>query len=159
MHHWLDHHIPGAHRFGRRTFILLHGGVSWILLGWLIFTLPTRRFSASGGPLEILDSRYWGLVWITGGVLCLINAPLRKRWKGRDVIGFMGLVTPPVVWLAGYLWSAGTYLLSGGEWGNDRAWTGIVFYYLISAFVLVTAGWPDPDDPTIEPRRPRRGSP
>lgn len=153
MHHWFERRIPGAARFGRRTLILLHGGGAWLIFGWAIYTIPVHRFS---GPSEVglvlswLDSPLTGLLWLAGGGLAIVNAPLRKRWGGRDVIGFVGLTVPPIVWFLAYLWSAIVYLVPGGAVGTDRSVVGLVNWYLVSAFVLVVAGWPDPDDPTIE---------
>jgi hypothetical protein len=151
MHHWLEDHIPGTARFGRRTLVLLHCGTVWLLLGWAIYAVPVDRFSnpGPGGALDALDDPRWGFMWIVGGILAILNAPLRRRWHGRDVPGFLGLTTPPVVWLIGYIWSAITYVVTHGEYGNSRAGLGLVTWYLVSVFVLIVAGWPDPDDPAI----------
>jgi hypothetical protein len=153
MHHWLNHRIPGTARFGRRTLILLHCGFVWILMGWLIISHPQRRFSQAGGPLEFLDRPWWGYAWLIGGVLAVVNAPLRKKWNGRDVPGFLGIISPPIIWVVFYLISVVGLLVTGGESGNPRAGTGLAIFYLISVFVLVVAGWPDPDDPAIEVQR------
>lgn len=157
MHHWLDHRIPGAQRFGRRTLILLHGGIIWMITGWATLTIPVARFSNPNevGLLHTLDSPLWGWMWIAGGTLAALDAPLRKRRHGRDVLGFMGLVTPPVVWLTCYICSAIAYLATAGQSGNARSAFGMAAYYLISVVFLVIAGWPDPDDPAIDGVGPR----
>jgi hypothetical protein len=102
-----------------------------------------------GGPLAAMDSPLWGWMWIVGGVLAVIDAPLRKRRHGRDVIGFMGIVTPPVVWFFAFLWSSLAVAIPGGQAGNARSPFGLGAWYLISVFVMIVAGWPDPDDPAI----------
>jgi hypothetical protein len=161
MHHWLDHRIPGTQRFGRRTLILLHVGFIWILIGWATLSIPVARFSSPGstGLLHAMDSPLWGYLWIVGGTLAVIDAPLRKRRHGRDVIGFMGIVTPPLVWLAAFSWSAAAFVVTHGHAGNGRSASGAAAYYAISVFVLIVAGWPDPDDPAIEPKPRQDGGP
>lgn len=154
MHQWLSRGIPGTTRLGRRTLILLHCGTVWLITGWAIQAVPVERFSQPGpdDALQILDSPAWSLMWIVGGTLAILNALLRKPWNGRDVLGFLGLTTPPFVWLLAYLWSAIVYVTTGTD-GNPRAWLGVLTWYLVSAFVLIVAGWPDPDDPDIDHRR------
>lgn len=151
MHHWLEDRIPGQSRFGRRTLVLLHCGSTWIIFGWAIYSIPVERFSrpGPGGALEIMDTPWPGIMWAACGVLAIINAVFRKRWHGRDVMGFTGIVTPPFVWLLAYMWSAIAYVVTHGDSGNPRAGVGLVTWYLVSAFVLIIAGWPDPDDPAI----------
>lgn len=152
MHHWLDRRIPGVGRFGRRTLILVHGGLVWILYGWTVFHMSQRRFTGppiEGPLLHVLDSPYMGFLWLIGGSLALINAPLRRRWHGRDVLGFIGLLTPPMAWLCAYTWSALNFVFPGGVSGSERAFSGMLLWYLVSIFVLIVAGWPDPDDPAI----------
>jgi hypothetical protein len=151
MHRWLRHGFPGEARFGRRTLILLHCGSVWLVTGWVILGAPMERFSRPGigGALQILDAPEWGAMWIVGGILAIMNAIVRRFWNGRDVLGFLGLITPPFVWLIFYAWSAVTYVSSNGEYGNARSGVGLLVWYLVSAFVLIVAGWPDPDDPDI----------
>lgn len=160
MHHWLRRPLPGTTRFGRRTLILLSGGGCWLLNGWAIYNIPIERFSrpGPGGALEFMDTPWPGVMWMTGGILAIGNAVLRRRLHGRDVVGFLGLVTPPIVWWMAYLWSSALYLLTGPEhWaGNPRAAVGLITWTFSSLFVLLTAGWPDPDDPAIQPKPSRR---
>src|SRR5690349_13612432 len=104
MYQWLKRSFPGTSRFGRRTLILLHCGSVWILTGWAVLAVPVERFSrpGPGGALQVLDSPNWGVMWVTGGILAIANAIFRKFWNGRDVLGFLGLITPPSVWLLCY---------------------------------------------------------
>jgi hypothetical protein len=149
------HNIPGTGRFGRRTLILIHGGFTWVAFGWVVMTVPMERFSAPGptGGLQFLDSPIIGILWVIGGACAVVNAPLRKRWGGRDVLGFLGLLTPPLAWFIAYIWSAIAYVASHGLYGNPHAGIGLIVWYLVSVFLLVIAGWPDPNDPTIMPVR------
>lgn len=157
MLRWLKR-LPGTRRFGRRALILLHGGAAWIMTGWAIYTVPLERFSrpGPGGTMEIMDTPYPGIMWVIGGVLAVGNALLRGRLRGRDVIGFLGLITPPAVWLALFIWSASLYRITHGQSGNPRAITGVIVWYLITAWVMIDAGWRDPEDPSIHPAPPRR---
>lgn len=154
MQRWLQRKVPGTLRFGRRTLILLHCGCTWIIFGWAIYTIPVERFSkpGPGGALELMDTPWPGVMWAIGGALAVTNALFRRRWHGRDVLGFTGMVTPPVIWFMAYLWSAIAYTVTSGAAGNPRAGVGLLTWYLTSAFVLIIAGWPDPDDPMIQAR-------
>jgi hypothetical protein len=157
MYKWLRRRVPGTARFGRRKLVLVHCGSVWILSGWAILAAPTARFARpAGGGLEFLDNPQWGLMWIVGGILAIANAIFRKAMNGRDVVGFAGMVTPPAVWLLFYMWSAIAFVSTRGEFGNPRAGLGILTWYLVWAFVLIVAGWPDPDDPDIEHPGERR---
>lgn len=158
MYKWLQRRVPGTARFGRRKLVLLHCGTVWLLTGWVVQAAPVERFSrpGPGGGLAILDDPQWGLMWIVGGILAIANAIFRKLTNGRDVVGFAGIVTPPFVWLLCYIWSAIAYVTTHGEFGNPRAGLGVLTWYLVSAFVLIVAGWPDPDDPDIEHLGERR---
>lgn len=151
MYKWLTRGFPGETRLGRRTLVLLHCGSVWLITGWAVLAAPTDRFSrpGPGGALQLLDSPQWGLMWVAGGILAITNAILRKFWNGRDVVGFLGLTTPPFVWLLGYAWSAAAYVSTRGDYGNPRAGLGLLTWYLVSAFVLIVAGWPDPNDPDV----------
>lgn len=151
MYKWLQRRVPGTNRFGRRKLVLVHCGSVWLLTGWAVMVDPIERFSrpGPGAELQFLDSPHWGVMWIAGGIFAFVNAIVRKHIDGRDVFGYAGIVTPPFVWLIFYLWSAALHLFSRGELGNSRAPLGALTWYLISAFVLIVAGWPDPDDPDI----------
>jgi hypothetical protein len=156
MYKWLRQRVPGARRYGRRKLILLHCGAVWLITGWAILAAPPlHRFSHPGGIMEILDNPQWGLLWVVGGTLAIANGIFRRSAHGRDVVGFIGVVTPPALQLVFYILSAiahiySTYINSThGESGNPRAGLGVLTWYLIWAFVLIVAGWPDPDDPDI----------
>lgn len=149
MHGWMIR-LPRPSRIGRRTLILLHGGSVWIMFGWAVYTAPIERFSRPGpDPLNIMDTPYAGVMWVACGVLAVACAALRPRLRGGDSVGFAGLVTPPIVWVVAYIWSAIAYVVTGGEAGSPRAGIGLLTWYLVSAFVLIVAGWPDPTDPSI----------
>jgi hypothetical protein len=150
MYKWLQRRVPGTVRFGRRKLILLHCGAVWLITGWAILAAPQiSRFSKPGAGLAILDNPQWGLLWVVGGILAIVNAIFRKFVNGRDVVGFAGIVTPPVLWLVFYILSAIAYVATHGQAGSSRAGFGVLTWYLVWAFVLIVAGWPDPDDPDI----------
>lgn len=151
---WMSRRLPGVTRWGRRTLILLHGGATWVIFGWAVYTIPIERFSrpGPGGALEIMDTPYPGIMWVAFGALAFVAAFTRRRFRGGDAWGFVGLTTPPIVWLICYLWSAIAFFVTDGGAGNQRAGVGVLTWYFVSAFVLIVAGWPDPDDPTIRTR-------
>jgi len=138
---------PTAH-LGRRGLSLILFGILWTLVGVGILGGPSDRFSrpGPGGTLEFMDSANWAWMWIGFGALSVISGFLRRRVRLLDEWGFNSLLIPAWVWTLTYGWSAVTYIVTMGEYGQGRAWVGCVVYGVISLAILVIAGWPDPSD-------------
>jgi hypothetical protein len=140
-------------RVGRRGLLLLLGGLAWILVGVGLLNQPVERFSAPGyqadSLLQWFDRAWVGWVWIAAGVIALVTGGTRNRAlvSRHDAVGFNAWLTPPLTWLALYVWSGGTYLFTRGADGNDNSAVGTVTWALICLVIIVVAGWPDPTDP------------
>jgi hypothetical protein len=135
-------------RLGRRGLMLLLLGLAYTSIGFGFVLIPQERFSApgAGGLLQVLDSPWFGFLWIAGGVVACASGFVRAR-TGHDAIGFNGLVVPAFVWSAFYTWSFLANVTTGGELGRPSAWIAAVVYAALTAIVLFLARWPDPDDP------------
>lgn len=135
-------------RLGRRGLMLLLLGLAYTSIGFGFVLVPQERFSAPGpgGLLQVLDSPWFGFLWVAGGLVACASGFARAR-TGHDAVGFNGLVVPAFVWAAFYAWSFLANVVSGGELGRPNTWIASVVYAALTAIVLFLARWPDPDDP------------
>jgi magnesium-transporting ATPase (P-type) len=139
--------------FGRRGTFLAAYGLIWIVIGIANFIEPMERFSkpGPGGPLEILEMAWTGLIWAACGLMAISTAFIRRS-PGRqrvDQWGFTALLIPALVWDFGFFWSWISWL-STGVYGRPTAWLGILVYLVIVLSILVVAGWPDPADEDVD---------
>lgn len=142
-------------RFGRRGVVLILLGFPWIFYGAGIIEQNRDRFSPPGvvGPLHFMDNRWWGLMWIAGGIFAIGTGLLRRAARRyrlfRDEIGFNGLIIPPLIWTLVYTWSWILDLTTDHMYGLQNGyWAALIFgsYILLVSFI---ARWPDLDPPTM----------
>jgi len=136
---------------GRRGLLLLMFGVLWVLLGIGVLASRQPRFSGPGPAvlvLTVLDDAATGWLWIAAGLASIIAGLVRRRMGGRDAVGFNFLLAPPLLWLLGYLWSFAVWAVTSAS-GRETAWVAAIVWVIMCAFILLIAGWPDPDDPAV----------
>lgn len=134
---------------GRRGLLLLLFGVLWVLLGFGVLATPQPRFTGPGPAvlvLTVLDDAATGWLWIAAGLASITTGLMRRQMRGRDAIGFNLLLAPPMLWLIGFIWSFGVWLITD-ESGRASAGLGAIVWAIVCAWILLVAGWPDPDDP------------
>jgi hypothetical protein len=137
--------------FGRRGLLLLMFGTMWIVFGVGVWFVPQARFSANGTNvplLSLLDANEAGLIWAAAGSLAVAIAFVRKHRSGHDSEGFNALLAPPIIWLLGYIWSMVAWIATH-EIGRSTAWVSAVVWLIVCVFIILIAGWPDPDDPAM----------
>jgi hypothetical protein len=141
-------------RFGRRALLLVVGGLAWLGIGFsAMLAPPIARFSGGSGgridqALAYFDSPLIGIIWVIGGVIAFIVGVFHRRL--RDPIGFNALLTPPLLWTIMFFFST---LARFVHEGHPRAPVSLIVWTLVTMFILVIAGWPDPVTPREEPRR------
>jgi hypothetical protein len=142
---------------GRRGLMLFMLGVLWVLFGVGIAAVPMSRFAGTGAStmlLAFLDEQFIGAVWIVAGIVAIITAFVRRRYRGHDAVGFNALLAPVVLWMIGYLWSFVTWVVTRED-GRPASWIAVIVWLITCVFILLAAGWPDPDDPAYaDERRP-----
>lgn len=134
---------------GRRGLMLFMLGCLWVLFGVGIAAVPMPRFAGAGAStllLAILDEPFIGVVWIVAGIVSITTAFVRIRNRGHDAVGFNALLCPVVLWVVGYFWSFITWLVTRDD-GRPSSWIAVIVWLITCTFILLAAGWPDPDDP------------
>jgi hypothetical protein len=132
-------------RFGRRGVFLAMFGAIYLAVGVSVATIESQRFSSIApfvGPL--LDSRWWGLMWLAAGFTAL-GVGARRTLRFGDGPGFVALLVPPAVWTIFYAASVAAFVATGGDFGNIRSVSGAMAWSIVWSVVLLVAGWPDPD--------------
>jgi hypothetical protein len=144
-------------RIGRRGAILVITGLIWLCYGFAVFAHPrSQRFSTPTQPepiyvFDLLQNHWMGVVWFLCGIVAIVCGLLRSRRTihPRDGIGFNAILVPSILWTLLYLWSQIIYWFTGGVYGNPGALFGFLVWALVTAFILIIAGWPDPTDPRV----------
>ncbi len=130
----------------RRTLLILIGLI-WVLQGWThLHSQANWQFGRFGpGPLDDLITNHWsGLLWVVCGLTGIAAGLLPSRV--RDTFGFNALLIPPMLWVCLSGWSWVIFVASRGEYGSPRMWVQAVMWSLAVVVLLITSGWPDPDD-------------
>lgn len=143
---------------GRRGLLLLMFGLLWMSFGFGVLTVEQLRFTsepARAPLLSVLDHQQIGWVWIATGVVSLIAGLTRTRHGRSDILGFNALIVPAAVWFLGYVWSYLAWLMDGS--GRASAWVAAIVWLIVVVFVLLVAGWPDPDDPAFRDPKGEHG--
>ncbi|MFD6113587.1 hypothetical protein ACFWG0_26240 [Streptomyces yangpuensis] len=119
---------------GRRGAILSCYGLVWILYGYGQLVTPQVDQRGLHLVLNIRPLEFWGWCWIAAGLVALVCA-----WAppGRDAAAFILLPLVVVPWMTSYLvaWLSGAY---------PRGWVAAAVWAVITAPVLVVAGWQEP---------------
>lgn len=136
-------------RLGRRGILLLLLGISWILVGVTGIVFPTDRFSSPGigadTILQMLDSAPVYFLWIIAGSIAAFTGTLHDRRviNAHEALGWNAVLTPPMFWLAFYIWSFFIWSVTHGEEGRAQGLYGSVVWTVISFIIMIIAGWPE----------------
>lgn len=109
---------------------------------WLVVGLGVLE-GVSDPPAGALHGRMsdvvQGTLWVSSGAVACVSAFLhRDRWA------FALLIAMPLLRVVSYAFLWVWYLLPGGQPGDPDAWYSIAFHGAMVAWVLITAGWPEP---------------
>jgi hypothetical protein len=134
-------------RIGRRgAFLLFLGALDAVYAFSLFKPAPgisrtaTVRWVESAAPLWV-----WGLLWATGGALCIIYA-----FRRQDRIGYGAAVLLKVLW--------GTLYLLGWIFGGlDRGYLSAVIWLGLAVLTATVSTWPEGPPFSVRDRRTRGG--
>jgi hypothetical protein len=133
--------------------MLILMGVLWTVYGLTLVLYPNAppRFSEQGNPIPILslfDLPGIGWLWGIAGVVAIAVALCRRYYAGHDAWGFNALLVPSTVWTLAYLWSDLLWIFTG-HYGRSTSGSGATAWLIVCTFIVLLAGWPDPDDPAV----------
>jgi hypothetical protein len=153
-----------AQRIGRRGLLLVLGGLAWMLIGISLLTTPAaNRFTSPDAPgpqfLDLIERPAIGIVWVGCGFVSALVGAVHDRAiaQQHDAVGFNALLIPPMLWMFAFGWAIIAHFISGGREGSETASYGFAIWVIVSAFIIVVAGWPDPSD-SHQIGRGRRGA-
>lgn len=126
-------------RIGRRGAKLITWGVTWVVFGYAVLTLP--GVVTGYGVLDRIPPHIIGACWIACGFIGIGHCLVRK--PGRDRYGFMALILPAFVWAVGAWWGWIIWLVWHGSDGSPYGWANAVIWSAFAASVIITAGWPE----------------
>lgn len=146
-------HLRIFRLLGRRGLLLIFMGGLWTVFGLTLILTPNapHRFTQANSPapiLGLLDESAIGWLWIVAGCMALFTALFRMRRHGNDAWGFNALLAPAIVWSIGYIWSIALWATTG-LYGRPTSASGATVWLIVCTFIMLLAGWPDPDDPAI----------
>lgn len=119
---------------GRRGHSLFFFATLYITIGQSFYTTPMtpQLKELLWAHLQIFPIHYWGIIWITGGILNVVGV----FWKNFEGLSFAVAAAIMAMWATGY---AINQLLGHGH----MSYIGFVIYASFSAFVLLISGWPE----------------
>lgn len=131
--------------------LLIFSGAAWFLIGFSMLRHQIDRFTKPhvwppNPILDFMNDEMWGWLWMACGLGAILVGALH-RWRGvhrRDVIGFNLILLPSIVWALFYLWSWGVALYTSEHQGRGDSFYGFIVWTLVTGFIMVIAGWPDP---------------
>lgn len=144
MFSWKPAHYHGKRR---RTLLTLIGLI-WLLQGWTHgHSMANWQFGRLGpDPVsDILASHWSGLLWVVSGLVG-VSVGILPRRRMPDTLGFNALLLPPLLWTFLSGWSWVIFVATRGESGSPRMWVQAVMWLCAIAVLLITSGWPDPDN-------------
>lgn len=133
---------------GRRGIFLLIIGVGKICWGASFVVEPPDESPGLDLLTDLCSLRHWGWLWIVAGTITAGSAFVRV---GRDWLGFVAALTPPIVWALAYTVGALSGDYARGGW--------VAVWYLTShiGVIMWAATVPEYSVPPL-PRRARRGT-
>jgi hypothetical protein len=138
-----------ANKVGRRGSVLIIIGTVWVISGFGYVNDKVSRFSQrEPSPIEFMDYKFWGFVWIIGGLIGIFLGVRHKRRS--DVVGFAAVIIPVIVWTLFYWYSFILFNVTGGVYGQGNTWRGGLAYALIYFLIQIISGWEDTNDPMIK---------
>lgn len=143
--------IKLVRRLGRRGTLLILLGMAWLLIGVTGIVLPQDRFSSPGiGPdifLQIIDGPEVNLGWIIAGGMAFTVGCLhdRRLFNRHEAFGWNAILTMPLVWMSFFIWSFTVWVLSDGEGGRPNGLYAAIVWSVVSAIIMIMAGWPEED--------------
>lgn len=146
-----------AKRFGRRGLILASVGFVYLIYGYFVaFISRSTQFSGHHGhnPLDWMDAKVWGWLWILCGVISLFVGLQRKL--ATDQFGFSAAFIAPALWSFFSVYSFTVYLITSGDYGQPNTWAGAAIWLDFVFLVRVCAGWDDPTDPIGPEKAPMK---
>jgi hypothetical protein len=138
--------------WGRRGVFLVMFGIIYVIMGANILFVLGDRFDDVPVVGDMIDSHWWGLMWLVGGLVAIGNGLARAR-RAYDEAGFLGLLIPPFVWTLFYAASLAVWFGSAGLFGNIRSLSGVAAWSVAWSVVLLISGWPDTEQETRERER------
>lgn len=125
---------------GRRGTALLIFGTIWVCTGISVLLAPP----SGTYTLLALATAPRAIAWIATGVIAIMSA---GRPQGHDAIGFLALYLMAAYRTIAYLAAAVIWLLPGGNEGNARGIVGALAWATVVLFVVLVAGWHEPNSP------------
>lgn len=131
------------HRLGRRGVLLVAFGAYAAFYGASFFSGPPYRFGHMGPFIgHLLNSHWLGWAWVLCGITAVVVA-LLPRYR-PDALGFVALIIPSLSWVSlnSISWAVSLFT----DFGEARASVAAMQWLAYAIAVMVTAGWPDPEE-------------
>lgn len=127
---------------GRRGTALVVFGTLDLAVAWSLLS-PPDRIAAHATPgyralVLWMPLTAWAALWGAVGVLCLVQAFMRK-----DLWGFGAAIGVKLMWTSGMVSAWVLYR-------EPRVWLSAIVWAGLAVLVSVIAGWPEPIEPTGE---------
>jgi hypothetical protein len=123
-----------THRVGRRGGVLLFLGFLDAVYG-LSLARPPRELSTTSLYVyvgHVAPLWAWALAWVGVGLICLVTAFLQ-----RDSVAFSSAIALVSVWGIVNLFAWFAHV--------ERAYAGAAVWLAFAGFILILAGWPEPE--------------
>ncbi|MFF5451892.1 hypothetical protein ACFY40_11705 [Streptomyces sp. NPDC012950] len=133
------------YRLGRRGAFLLVAGTG--KTSWGISFLVNPPNIEGVQLLDWCGLRQWSWLWIICGLVTLTSAFFRV---GRDKVGFIAALIPPIVWATAYAAAAVSGTYSRGVF--------VAIWYLTSHVGIILWAATVPEHSVPHPRRARKGA-
>lgn len=132
---------------GKRGTVLALLGMIWIAQGVSALVTPP---SADHLLLNVWS---WprAAAWVATGIVALWCS---RKPQGKDALGFLALYVMAAYRVLAYLVSFAIWLVPDDHGGSPRAVVGVMSWVTIIIFIVILAGWDEPD----RTRRERRES-
>lgn len=148
-----------------------HRGAWLVVLGlmWGVFAAGTLASPAARARsfvlIEYLPTVVQALLWLLTGATAFVVGVLGAR-RGNDSLGHVALYVMPAVKLLSFIGSGLAYSVTSAVHaynpdtqvlGWSGAWYAASLWALVSVMLGLTAAWPNPTPPLVEPPASSRG--
>lgn len=133
-------------RLSRRGVFLMMFGAIYGVIGAVTLAGPerTRFFHLFGLLSQVVNSDWWGLLWIVCGLLALVAGVATIGYRPgevRDAYGFTALLIPPGAWTAFYAASMVGFLIGDGQHRSPVAILLFTLAWLVVYLVVMGAAF------------------